>query len=200
MGEYTALADVGETLKKLLWEGIRADPIARSILESEEQITFSSPEEVEADKRLSLFLYHVTENAYLKNEELQLVNSTTLKYPPLALNLFYLITPYTQKRENDQILLGKVMQILHAYSILRGSVLQGSLAGEELRVLFNPLSIDELNKLWSIIARAKPFRLSLSYEVTPVRIESIREREVKRVIERHLEKYLMRGEDVRTET
>ncbi|RZN35873.1 MAG: DUF4255 domain-containing protein [Methanophagales archaeon ANME-1-THS] len=195
MGEYTAIADVGETLKKLLWGHIKDDPVAKSILESEEQITFSSPEELEADKRLSLFLYHVTENAYLKNEELQRINSTRLKYPPLALSLFYLVTPHTQKRENDHILLGKVMQILHDNAILRGSVLQGRLAGEELRIILNPLSIDELNKIWNVISKSRPFKLSASYEVTPLRIASLREREVKRVIERHFENYLVRGED-----
>ena len=195
MGGYTAIADIGETLKKLLWDHIKDDAVAKSIIESEEQITFSSPEEVEADKKLSLFLYQVTENAYLKNEEMQLVNSTKLKYPSLSLSLFYLVTSHTPKRENDHILLGKVMQIFHDNAILRGSVLQGRLAGEDLRVILNPLSVDELNKLWSVISKAKPFRLSLSYEVTPVRIESMREREVKRVIERELEKYLVRGKD-----
>ena len=188
MSDYTAIADVGETLKKLLWDHLKGDSVTKSIIASEDQITLSSPEEVESDKKLSLFLYQVTENAYLKNKEMQIVNSTKQKYPPLSLNLFYLITPHTQKRESDHIVLGKVMQIFHDNSILRGSVLQGSLVGgrEEIKLILSPLSVDELDKLWNVIFKSKPFKLSVCYEVTPVWIESMREREVKRVTEREV--------------
>ena len=124
MSDYTAIADVGETLKKLLWDNIKDDSTAKSIIESEDQITLSSPEEIESDKRLSLFLYQVTENDYLKNQEMQSVNSTKLKYPPLSVNLFYMVMPHTQNREKDHIIVGKVMQIFYDNAILRGSILQ----------------------------------------------------------------------------
>ena len=176
MSDYTVIADVGKTLIKLLEDNIK-DEI------SEGQITLSSPEETDLGK-LSLFLYQVTENAYIKNQEMQMVNSTKLEYPPLSLSLFYLVTPHTENREKDHRILGKVMQIFYDNSILRGSVLQGSLAGEELRLILNPLSMEELNKIWNVMS--KSYKLSVCYEVTPVRIESMREREVKRVTEREV--------------
>jgi len=194
MSDYTAIADVGETLKKLLWDNIKEDKTAKSIIESEDQITLSSPEKIESDKKLSLFLYQVAENAYLKNQEMQSANSTRLKYPPLSVNLFYMVTPHTQNREKDHIIVGKVMQIFYDNSILRGSILQGSLAGDELKLILNSLSMDELSKIWNVMSKSKPFKLSVCYEVTPVRIESMREREVKRVIEREVEKYMIRVE------
>lgn len=186
MSDYTAIADVGKTLKKLLWDHLKEDNIIRSMIASEDQITLSSPEDIEPDKKLSLFLYQVTENAYLKNNEMQIVNPTKQKYPPLSLNLFYLVTPHIQNRENDHIILGKVMQIFHDNSILRGSVLQGSLVGgrEELRLMLSPLSVEDLDKLWNVVFKSKPYKLSVCYEVTPVQIESLREREVKRITER----------------
>lgn len=110
------------------------------------------------------------------------------------MSLFYLVTPHTQNKDNDHIILGKVMQIFYDNAILRGSVLHESLVGEELRLILNLLSIDELNKIWTVIFKSKPYKLSICYEVTPVRIESVREREVKRAIERKLEKYLIRVE------
>jgi hypothetical protein len=185
MSAYTAITDVGETLKRLL-----EDNIDDSII-GENQITLSSPEEIESGKKLSLFLYQITENAYMKNEEMQMVNSAKLKYPPLTLSLFYLITPHTPKGEEDHVkndhnILGKVMQIFHDNAILRGSVLQGSLVDEELRVILTPLSVDDLNKLWNVISKSKTYKLSVCYEVTPVGIESMREREVMRVIKREL--------------
>ena len=175
MSDYTVIADVGKTLIELLEDNIKDDI---------DQITLSSPEDVKSEKELSLFLYQVTENAYLKNQEMQMVNSTKLEYPPLSLSLFYLVTPHTKTREKDHRILGKVMQIFYDNSILRGSVLQGSLAGEELRLILNPLSMEELNKIWNVMS--KSYELSVCYEVTPVRIESMREREVKRVTEREL--------------
>ena len=183
MSGYTAVLYVGETLIGLLWDNIKEDPELSSIIESEDQITLSSPEEMGSGKKLSFFLYQITENDYLKNQDMQAVDSTTVKYPPLTLSLFYLVTPNTQNPESDHRLLGKVMQIFHDNTILRGSVLHESLAGKELRLVLNPLSIDDLNKLWSVISKSKPYKLSACYEVTPVRIESTRERKVRRVTE-----------------
>jgi hypothetical protein len=174
----------------LLWDNIKDDSHVSSIIESDDQITLSSPDETA--KKLSLFLYQVMENAYLKNEEMQSLNSKKLKYPPLTLSLFYLVTPHTQNMDSDHIILGKVMQIFHDNSILRGSVLPDSLVGEELRLILNPLSMEELNKIWTVISKTKTYKLSVCYEVTPVAIDSMREREVTRVTERELEKYMIR--------
>jgi len=185
MSDYTAISDVGKALIKLLWDNIKDDDTAKSIIGSENQITLSSPEE--SDKKLSLFLYQVTENAYLKNEEMQSLNTKKLKYQPLFLNLFYLVTPHTKNSDNDHIILGKVMQIFHDNAILRGSVLPDSLVGDELKLILNPLSIEELNKICTVILKNKPYKLSVCYEVMPIRLDSMRERDVKRVTERELE-------------
>lgn len=190
MSDYNAILYVGETLIRLLWDGIKIDPEVSSIIQSEDQITLSSPEEIESGKKLSLFLYQIVENDYLKNQEMQTVNSAKLNQPPLVLSLFYLITTHTQNIASDHLLLGKVMQIFHDNAILRGSVLHESLVGEELRLILSPLSTDELNKIWSIISGSRPYKLSVSYEVTPVRIKSMRVREVRRVTELGPGKYL----------
>ena len=63
-----------------------------------------------------------------------------------------------------------------------------------MKLILNPLSMDELNKIWNVMSKSKPYKLSVCYEVTPVRIESMRKREVKRVIEREVEKYMIRVE------
>lgn len=136
MSDYNAISYVGETLRKLLWDNIKDDSHVSSIIGSEDQITLSSPDE--SDKKLSLFLYQVTENAYLKNEEMQSLNTAKLKYPPLTLSLFYLVTPHTQNMDSVHIILGKVMQIFHDNSVLRGSVLHENLVGDELRLILSP--------------------------------------------------------------
>ncbi|HIE31568.1 MAG TPA: DUF4255 domain-containing protein [Methanosarcinales archaeon] len=69
MSDYNTILYVGETLIRLLWDGIKADPEVSSIIQSEDQITLYSPEEIESGKKLSLFLYQIVENDYLKNQE-----------------------------------------------------------------------------------------------------------------------------------
>ena len=189
MSEYTAILYVGETLIRLLWDNMKDKHEVSSIIQSEDQITLSSPEEIGSGKKLSLFLYRIAENDYLKNQEMQTTGSTKLKNPPLTLSLFYLITPHTQSVDGDHLLLGKVMQIFHDNAILRGSALHESLAGEELRLVLDPASIDDLNKIWSVVSGSRPYKRSAFYEVTPVRIESARERGVRRVTERELGRY-----------
>jgi len=195
MSDYIVIADVGETLKKLLWENIETDSrIHPDIIDSEDDITLFSPEEMDTGdtKKLSLFLYQITENSYLKNQEMQSTNSAMLKYVPLALDLFYLITPKTNDRKKDHILLGKVMQIFYDNAIVKGSILQGSLKGttEELRITLYSLPFEEMIRLWNSFSE-KSFKLSVCYQVTPVKIDSTRKIEAKRVVEKEAGYYQM---------
>jgi hypothetical protein len=104
----------------------------------------------------------------MRNQPQTTQNQPTLLY----LNLRYLITPLTQNAENDQIILGKIMQLFSETPILRGSNLQGSLreSSDELKISLDALAADELNKLWTMFQT--PYKLCISYSVFPVRIES----------------------------
>jgi hypothetical protein len=61
MSEYTAILYVGETLIRLLWDNMKDKHEVSSIIQSEDQITLSSPEEIGSGKKLSLFLYRIAE-------------------------------------------------------------------------------------------------------------------------------------------
>lgn len=190
MSDYAAIADVSDTLKKLLWENMKTDPkIYPDIIGSEDDITLSSPEEMGDgnNKKLSLFLYQVNEFPYMRNQEMQRIGSTKLKHVPLELILFYLVTPNTEDIKKDHILIGKVMQIFNDNSVARGSILQGGLAGtkEEIRITIYPLPFENLFHLWQMLSE-KSFKLSVCYQVTPVEIESTREKEAKRGVEKEI--------------
>jgi hypothetical protein len=188
MSDYTVIADVGETLVDLLKDNMQNLITPASII-------LSSPEETEAqdNPRLSLFLYQIVNNAYLKNQDMQAGNSTTMKYPPLTLDLYYMLTSYgssqitdrTDRTVEEHKVLGRAMQILHDNAILKGSVLRGALAGtsEELRLTLHPVPLEELNRLWNSFPD-KPYKLSACYMVTPVKIDATRRAEVSRVLER----------------
>ena len=195
MAGYSAVRDAGKTLSSLIWNNIKNDRQITLIISSENQIALSSPEEMTPDKKLSLFLYQIVEDSYQKNQENLPSSPEEMKYPPIYLNLFYMITPNTADYETDHLLMGKVAQILNDNRILRGPLLRGDLAGEELRLNFCSLSLDELNKMWSIFSKSNPYRLSTYYEVGPVKIDSTRKRGVKMVLEADIEEYLYSGEE-----
>lgn len=196
MSDYTVIADVGETLVGLLRDNM-LDLITPA------SIVLSSPGEVEAQDspRICLFLYQIVENAYLKNQEMQALNPSTSLYPPLTLDLYYMLTSYgspqiadrTDKAIEEHRVLGRAMRVFYDNAIIKGSELKGSLAGtdEELRLILHHVPLEELNQLWNSFPE-KPYKLSVCYIVTPVKIDTTRTLEVKRVIERDAGYYQMK--------
>ena len=114
MSDYTALSNVGETLIELLREKMQE-------LIPVDSISLVSPGEIEGKDniRLSIFLYHVEENIYLKNQEMEKIGSSVLKAPPLTLDLYYMVTSYpspgiqdrTDRTREEHSILGKAMQV-----------------------------------------------------------------------------------------
>jgi len=195
MSDHTAIAEVGETLIDLLKENL--DP---SIQDS---IILTSPGEIESNDniRLSLFLYQITENTYMKNQEMQLkdpLDPTRLRFPPLNLDLYYMLTSHpstgiqdkTERTKEEHSLLGRAIQILYDSSILKSSALGGSLAEnyEELHITMSHLDLDDMTKIWTTF-QDKPFRPSVCYLVTPITIDSSREKIVQRVVSKEVGSY-----------
>lgn len=185
MSDYRAIADIGETLIELLRDNLQ-DLIPRRQL-----IVMASPGEIEAndDVRLSLFLYQVLENIHLKNQEMQIRGPTTLTFPPIVLDLYYMFTSYpsgiqgiTERTREEHSILGRAIQIINDNSVLAGSVLKGDLDvnGYELHITLTPVSLDDMTKMWTTFP-GKPFRSSICCLVTPV-IDSGREITVQRVM------------------
>jgi hypothetical protein len=184
MSSYMVLAAVSDGLRQILWEAFDADPVIRPIVGSESAIIFANPTETARDSgnRLSLWLYQITENEFIKNQPMRRGNGhDTTQFPPLALNLFYLVTPFAPSGEADHLLLGKTMQTLYdnATLLLRDSA---SDIAEELRIVFCRLTMEELTRMWE--ALREPYRLSVCYQVRVTRIASERMPERARVIER----------------
>ncbi len=159
------IADVGGTLRQLLRDQI-AD------LSPEGRVVFDSPAEAEVttDPRVGLFLYQVIETPEMRNQP-PVGNGPAGLRRYQTLDLFYLVAPYTQQMEDGHRLLGRVMRVLFDNAVLQGSILQGSLAdiGQALRILLHPLSVEEVSQLWGLFPN-KPYRLSVAYQVTPVKL------------------------------
>ena len=162
-----AISDLDIELRSLLFEGIKKDGVTYSIIEGEDKIDISSPDDTSA--KLSIFLYKISENTDLKNQNFE-IKDDEIKGNPIFLNLFYLITPNTKDNISDHIIMGKIIQIINDNPIPENEYFQKN----GLKLLLNPLSIDDLNKIWSMTANSKPYKLSISIEITPLKIESMK--------------------------
>lgn len=166
------LRDVGLSLKKLLQQKITE-------LSQENSIIFESPADIEptANPRLSIFLYQVAENTYLRNTGSDAVSTDRMRYPPLTLDLHYIFTPYHQNREIELIILERLIQVFHDNPVIRDAMLEGSLkdsGNDEIRIVSNNLKLEEISELWERFPN-KAFKISISYILTPVRIPSEKE-------------------------
>lgn len=194
MSSYMVLAAVSDALREIIWEAFDGDPVLRPLVLSQEAIVFRNPTETARDSanRLSLWLYQVSEDEFGKNQPPARIGVArsggqdagarqVSQFPPLALNLFYLITPFAPSGEAEHLLLGKTMQVMYdnAIVLLRDEPNQ---IFEELRIVLCRLSLDDLARVWE--ALQEPYRLSVCYQVRVALVDSGRSIASARVIER----------------
>ncbi|MFE7167628.1 DUF4255 domain-containing protein [Streptomyces sp. NPDC057616] len=134
---------------------------------------------------ISVFLYQVTPNTSLRNNDLptRASDGTLVKRPAAALDLHYVISAYGDERELvGQRLIGSVVRTLHEIPVLPHDVIEQAgerpyLAGSDLaeaaqRVRFTPtvMDVDETSKLWGMLYQT-PYTLSVVYQATLVLID-----------------------------
>ena len=184
MAAYTVLAEAGESLANVLWEEIQLDPQVNSLIDNENRISLDSPFDLQDNDsvKLSIYLYRITENASTKNQVPAQGDGAQLRKPPLALDLHYLVTPLVGTVTDQQIILGKVMQILYDRAILQGTDLTGSLAssGQTLRVILNTVPLEELTRVWQSMEMS--YRLSVVYLVRVIMVDSLNEQFIQPVV------------------
>jgi hypothetical protein len=186
MSDYTVLAEVGETLVGVLWQEIQLDPQVNALIDNENRISLESPADLIGNDavRLSIYLYRIVEDPNTKNRFMVQGNGAQLRKAPLSLDLFYLITPMVGLPREQQIVLGKVMQVLYDRAILEGPDLVGSLAasGEVLRVVLNPATLEETARVWQALELS--YRLSICYVVRVAMVDSAREQFMQPVLQK----------------
>ena len=131
MSGFTAIGGVSATLRALLIDRMELpDTIGPfSVTIGPPYFTSSDNAPHAEPARINLFLYRVTENGYLQNQEIPgRAASSGYGHPPLSLNLHYLITAYgnTVDPQDATIfddldahrLLGSAMRVLHDVPIV----------------------------------------------------------------------------------
>ena len=181
MSDFTAIAAVTGTLRRLLESEMVGITIEDDISPANAEPTLPT---------VALFLYRVDSNAFTANLDWAVRSATQLQAPPFGLNLHYLVTPYGPGQIEIQRTLGEVMRVFHDRAVLRAGdpALLPPLAAmtEELRIVPRTLSLSDSMELWKSF-HERSYRLSLTYEVSAVLIDSAITRDVERVQERVLD-------------
>jgi hypothetical protein len=141
-------------------------------------VMIGSPEQRPADgPGISLFLYHLTPNADLRNETHHRppVGNGAVRAEPveaLPFDLRYLITVFRTTGTDpaasptELLTLGKIIQALQANPVLTGA----RLPGQTVRLTPDPVSVDEMNRIWGLLPETA-YRISVAYLATPVFVE-----------------------------
>jgi hypothetical protein len=193
MSDSLAIAAVTTTLRNLLDQGINANTSGTTVTTR----PLDRAREGENGNQVNLFLYQTMPDAAWRNRDIPWrVRPGETGHPPLALSLYYMITAFYGSSEDNvdtttdsnrllgsHRLLGEAMSVLHDHPLLDMEAINSVLPPEDqlqrpydqvenVRINPQPLSLDEMSKLWS--GFQTEYRLSAAYEVSVVLIESSR--------------------------
>lgn len=186
MSNWMAIAAVTDTLRNLFTDGFNGFTVP-GIGNVNVRITNQPPDKAHAsdeDSQLNVFLYQATPNAAWRNQPVPgTIKPGEQGYPPLALDLYYLLTTYGSGNDSPEpishYILGRAMNILHDHPLLGREEIRTALEDshlheqiERIRITPYPLSLEELSKLWTNFQTG--YRISAAYQLTVVLIESTR--------------------------
>lgn len=183
MSTYKSIAGVSQSLVNLLGDRM-VEPATITV----------APPDVALDQisatRLNVYLYHLSENAFLSNQEIPGTGHPgAYGHPPLALNLHYIFTALAHTETGGdadlqaQLVLGDAMRVLHDFPVVSAGLMQLKSPGktildlslldefEQIKLMLQPKSLEEISKIWTALPRVN-FRRSVTYEVSVVQIES----------------------------
>ncbi len=176
MADFSVISDVSNEVLKVLREHICPE-----LIQSPESIAMAMPTDKNADFQLGLYLYDIQElREYRQVDQIRL-RGNQAQYPPKPLTLYYALyintkSQLTASAENEQRILGRVLQVLMDHTILYDA------AGDEetsASITILPLSFEEKTKIWSVLS--VPYQLAIYFSVSPVLLSSRRIRSFRRV-------------------
>jgi hypothetical protein len=186
MSKFKAIATVTAALRTLLSDIGTEVNGTQIISRPPTRITVNQNE-----RFLNIYLYYINLNSGFNsyNQPYRSSSGHFIQKPLLALNLHYLLTPYTNDNEEiiSQQILGNAMRILNEKSLLTRDIIKLAIDGspndenlkdsdladqiESVKFTFHSLSIEEITKLWSSFFHQTGYRTSVSYLATVVLIE-----------------------------
>jgi hypothetical protein len=188
MSSGLAIAGVTAVLRAMLHGGMVDHAQLGSL--GPVKITAEAPDQIKTNvadlsDQINLFMYHVTPNAAWRNQQLPSRDQSgnRISNPPLALDLYYLVTAYSQKELYADVLLGYAMQYLHEIAVLTSQGIQDALSTappevptlmpadlldqvEQIKIIPYVMSTEDMSRLW--MAFQTSYRPSAVYQVSVV--------------------------------
>ena len=165
---YTALRATSTTLSDLLTSELKDQ------FESTWEVTLNTPQEMNeaGTQGLSVWLYKIERDNQHLNSPPKQTSLNRLIHKPLPLRLHYLMTPLVNDPKEKQKILGKVLQTFHDHPEVAGSTLREDFQGTSVKLLvrLESLGLEELTRVWDSLEIS--YQLCISYEVTPVMVDS----------------------------
>jgi hypothetical protein len=198
MSNALAIAAVSAVLRDLLNNAVIDHGISTTV-GSPVTVTALPPDRItigdNEQAQLNIFLYHVASNSGWSNSALPSRDGqgNRVTDPPLALDLYYLLSAYGKNDFDCEILLGYAMQILHETPVLPRDAIRTALGGvppvsggilpigplaaadlaeqvEQIKITPQLVSTEEVWKLWT--ALQAHYRPTAAYCISVVLIES----------------------------
>lgn len=188
MNAVTVIRDATDSVAALLRQ--RQNPGPEELFE----VSLRLPADDAAEKidssmkpKINLYIFLIEESSTAKNRPWTAEGSEALRKPPLALNLYYVLTPFAATLLDEHLVLGEAMRVLYDYAVVEGEHLLGALPQvvEDLKLDLCAFDIEELTRIWN--AFNQPYRLSVCYRMRIVLLESAMARGVSRVAEKRTE-------------
>lgn len=174
MSSYNMIANVGNTIVEVL-----KDSLVPNVIQNENSIGLCSPND-KGDFILGIYLYNIEENRDMRMNSYISNGADTQIKPPIFLNLYYMITPYSQsevkfRSYENQIILGKVIQTLNDCATIIDNF------GNALNINMINLNDDQKRNILNSFGNNSNNNVSIFYRVSPVQIESTNTRHIVRV-------------------
>lgn len=182
MSNYLTIAVITAAIREIVQEA------AHEVF-SHVNVTIGPPRALgSGEKEVNIYLYRISPNAELRGDDLPTRSGTgeLIRRPVAAIRLHYLIAFADDDYHTTEIVLGKVISVLHAGPILtaerlrrivgpngRHSLKASDLLEQDERIKLTPehFSLDELSKFWTGLLQLA-HRPSLQYVASPVLIDA----------------------------
>jgi hypothetical protein len=181
------LQRVTETLKNLIvncFSVSTAWPLTGQTLE----VSALPPDKLKGDNTIGIYLYHIVENSFHKNIPSPGIEIPPVRYTPMALDLYYLLTAHSDLQIDvpkddisslrEQQMMSIAMKAFHDYPIINNTtkinnkiIFTSDLIDSNnlLRIELLPVTQTEAVSYWT--AGSSPLRLAAYYRVSVVFLE-----------------------------
>jgi hypothetical protein len=179
MSNAPAIGIVTAGLRKLIKKGLGND-LGETVVTTKP--LDQARNSIHGTNQINLFLYRVAYNPAWRDTELPpQSNSEERGFPTLPLNLYYLITAYSDGNDDSypvsHELLGRVICVLHDQKLddameIKAPTANSGLAVqfERIRIVPHELSIADMTQLWTSFQT--PYHISVTYEISIVAVDS----------------------------